>query len=721
MSGGLLLEELRSKRLTSDQIAEEIRAIKKLAHNSTCFDCGARGPTYVNTTINTFVCGECSGILRSLNHRLKSLSMSSFSLEELAGLISGGNSAAKRTWLATYDPSKHFMKPRVHYNSGSSSDVKAFGEWMRLVYVEKRFARKPSAAASAAKKSSQKKAAGGKKKQPLVVEEEDEEEEEEDEEEEEEDEEDEEEEPVQVAPKKKSAPAATKTAKVNANGKASSVTAAPKLVSTQKKPQLQKAKTVSNAPDLLDSVFQPKPVVHKSEVDLLDFGNFNVSSPPVKQPAAAAAPPMMQRMASAPIQPLFVAPTAAAAAPQPAFGSVAALQSPQAQPAAPSPTSQMYSAPHMLQGYPMAPQGYTAGHQPMGYPAAAGGAYGPPTHGGVPQGYAVHGYPAGYGFNPYVHGYPMAYPAGYPTPYGYPGMPMYPQQMAYHQPAPQMADAPAAAPKSESDLTAIEVAAPAAKPKKLDWSRYNLNDGAEENNGEAPVSWSLIRAVEKEPENAPDLLDFGGFTASAVASNNNYTVSNNPFEDDGFSAAKHYHEPAPPLPEIVVMQSNDVFSHSNGSAGERRESDYLSNMAPPMKLASSAQTFTQKPMDVHNNFTYSAAGNAVPLGSSHMSPVANEGHEKPQFSSNSGYSNNATAKAYAMSSPKTSSYLQPAPTAAPEVITSPVKVHQASRPHHRSTPSFMNVEGHPYASVSSSSDLFGDSHDPFGDSHNPFA
>lgn len=31
--------------------------------NKQCFDCGQRGPTYVNMTIGAFVCTKCSGML----------------------------------------------------------------------------------------------------------------------------------------------------------------------------------------------------------------------------------------------------------------------------------------------------------------------------------------------------------------------------------------------------------------------------------------------------------------------------------------------------------------------------------------------------------------------------------------------------------------------------------------------------------------------------------
>lgn len=40
-----------------------LRRMVALPHNRHCFDCGQRGPTYVNMTIGSYVCTACSGIL----------------------------------------------------------------------------------------------------------------------------------------------------------------------------------------------------------------------------------------------------------------------------------------------------------------------------------------------------------------------------------------------------------------------------------------------------------------------------------------------------------------------------------------------------------------------------------------------------------------------------------------------------------------------------------
>ncbi|XP_034667211.1 arf-GAP domain and FG repeat-containing protein 1 isoform X4 [Drosophila subobscura] len=78
------------------------------AGNRQCFDCGQKGPTYVNMTIGSFVCTRCSGVLRGLTppHRVKSISMATFTQEEIDFLRSHGNELCAKTWLGLWDPKR---------------------------------------------------------------------------------------------------------------------------------------------------------------------------------------------------------------------------------------------------------------------------------------------------------------------------------------------------------------------------------------------------------------------------------------------------------------------------------------------------------------------------------------------------------------------------------------------------------------------------------------
>lgn len=58
------LGKMASNRKKQDEKNLKIlRNLVSLPANKQCFDCNQRGPTYVNTTIGSFVCTTCSGLL----------------------------------------------------------------------------------------------------------------------------------------------------------------------------------------------------------------------------------------------------------------------------------------------------------------------------------------------------------------------------------------------------------------------------------------------------------------------------------------------------------------------------------------------------------------------------------------------------------------------------------------------------------------------------------
>ncbi|XP_037958739.1 uncharacterized protein DDB_G0283357 [Teleopsis dalmanni] len=89
-----------------------LKALRELvttgAGNRQCFDCDQKGPTYVNMTIGSFVCTRCSGVLRGLTppHRVKSISMATFTQDELDFIKAHGNEVCAKTWLGLWDPKR---------------------------------------------------------------------------------------------------------------------------------------------------------------------------------------------------------------------------------------------------------------------------------------------------------------------------------------------------------------------------------------------------------------------------------------------------------------------------------------------------------------------------------------------------------------------------------------------------------------------------------------
>ncbi|PWZ57610.1 putative ADP-ribosylation factor GTPase-activating protein AGD14 [Zea mays] len=117
-------EEERNERV--------VRGLLKLPPNRRCVNCDGLGPQYVCTSFWTFVCVSCSGIHREFTHRVKSVSMSTFSTQEVEALQKGGNQRAKESFLKDFDTQK--MRLPDSSNSGSLRD------FIKAVYVERRYA-----------------------------------------------------------------------------------------------------------------------------------------------------------------------------------------------------------------------------------------------------------------------------------------------------------------------------------------------------------------------------------------------------------------------------------------------------------------------------------------------------------------------------------------------------------------------------------------------------
>ncbi len=100
-----------TKAPTQEEFQKVLRSIQRRPENKHCCDCTERLPQYVNLEFNTFVCMNCSGVHRELNHRVKGITLSKFSEEEVRNLQQGGNQACNDLYLAKYDPSRDMKEP----------------------------------------------------------------------------------------------------------------------------------------------------------------------------------------------------------------------------------------------------------------------------------------------------------------------------------------------------------------------------------------------------------------------------------------------------------------------------------------------------------------------------------------------------------------------------------------------------------------------------------
>ncbi|KAI8988845.1 hypothetical protein BDB01DRAFT_571014 [Pilobolus umbonatus] len=94
-----------------DKIQKKVRNLAYLKENKKCFDCPTKSPFFVNTTNYTFICGRCSGLVREVGHRVKSIATSKFNGPEYLSLKYGGNCIARKVWLhdfpEDYEPQDH--------------------------------------------------------------------------------------------------------------------------------------------------------------------------------------------------------------------------------------------------------------------------------------------------------------------------------------------------------------------------------------------------------------------------------------------------------------------------------------------------------------------------------------------------------------------------------------------------------------------------------------
>lgn len=82
-----------------------LKALRKLESNRICPNCGTfnqYGFSSVCVKFKTFVCDLCKTSHQAISHRVKSITMSTWTLDEVNELSDeccGGNDAARFTWL----------------------------------------------------------------------------------------------------------------------------------------------------------------------------------------------------------------------------------------------------------------------------------------------------------------------------------------------------------------------------------------------------------------------------------------------------------------------------------------------------------------------------------------------------------------------------------------------------------------------------------------------
>lgn len=114
-------------------LVDRIRTIQRADKaNKQCANCTEMGPVYICTDFHTFICTECSGLHRELSHKVKSISMSNWTRDEVDALgNSGCNTKDHELYLANFD-GKAFPQP-------TSSNRSRLREYIRAKYIDRRW------------------------------------------------------------------------------------------------------------------------------------------------------------------------------------------------------------------------------------------------------------------------------------------------------------------------------------------------------------------------------------------------------------------------------------------------------------------------------------------------------------------------------------------------------------------------------------------------------
>ncbi|XP_061524833.1 arf-GAP domain and FG repeat-containing protein 2 isoform X4 [Phycodurus eques] len=123
----------RKHRDNQEICARKVRELARSGVNKHCFECNQPGVTYTDVAVGTFVCTSCSGMLRGLNppHRVKSISMTTFSQQEVEFLQNHGNEVGRRTWLCAFDPKTD--------GCADMKDSQKFKEFLQDKYEKKKW------------------------------------------------------------------------------------------------------------------------------------------------------------------------------------------------------------------------------------------------------------------------------------------------------------------------------------------------------------------------------------------------------------------------------------------------------------------------------------------------------------------------------------------------------------------------------------------------------
>ncbi|KAH8739077.1 ARF GTPase activating protein [Cryptosporidium ryanae] len=95
---------MRNYTEIGNSLTEIILSFQKSCNfNRKCANCNDIGPNYICLDFGTFICSTCSGIHREFNHKIKSISLSNWTLNEVKNICKNGNKKDAEKYLCNIE------------------------------------------------------------------------------------------------------------------------------------------------------------------------------------------------------------------------------------------------------------------------------------------------------------------------------------------------------------------------------------------------------------------------------------------------------------------------------------------------------------------------------------------------------------------------------------------------------------------------------------------